>query len=65
MSKSIVMPYGIAIWSVRAYLRPIDPVLLSTRWETSRFVNEDAKRTKMFIMIFLRWFLIVMVQIRC
>ncbi|WAQ94007.1 UNG-like protein [Mya arenaria] len=37
VSKSTVMPYGMAIASVRAYRRPIDPLELSTLCEMSCF----------------------------
>lgn len=42
VSKSIVIPYGIAIWSVRAYRRPMDPLLSSTRCETAYLVSSEA-----------------------
>ena len=39
LSKSTVMPNGIATSSVLAYLLPIDPELSSTRWEMSCIVR--------------------------
>lgn len=42
VSKSIVMPNGIAISSVRAYLRPMLPEESSTLCETSAFVRSCA-----------------------
>ena len=41
-SKSTVIPNGIAIWSVLAYRRPIEPPELSTRWVMSYFVRSFA-----------------------
>lgn len=43
VSKSMVIPYGIAISSVRAYRRPMDPLELSTLCDTSFWVNVAAK----------------------
>jgi len=42
VSKSIVTPKGMAISSVRAYRRPIDPLESSTLCEMSRSVNAVA-----------------------
>ena len=39
LSKSTVMPNGIATSSVLAYLLPIEPELSSTRWEMSCIVR--------------------------
>lgn len=42
LSKSIVMPYGMAISSARAYRRPIVPFDSSTLWKTPCSVNAAA-----------------------
>lgn len=47
VSKSTVIPYGIAISSVRAYLLPIEPELSSTLCETSAFVSSAAENKAM------------------
>ena len=46
MSKSIVIPNGMAIWSVRAYRRPIEPLLASTLCDTSCCVSATAGRER-------------------
>jgi hypothetical protein len=43
VSKSIVIPYGIAISSVRAYRLPMEPELSSILCDTSTFVKAVAK----------------------
>ena len=43
VSKSIVIPKGIAISSVRAYRLPIDPLESSTLCVISNSVSADAK----------------------
>lgn len=46
VSKSIVIPYGMAISSVLAYRLPIEPELSSTLCEILAFVRKPAEEGK-------------------